>query len=195
MGWFGMPSTPQKAGEIIDGSYRDLYAMIEPDFDWQREPPELFSLLTSWNFTRSRFDVGFWAKLLVSMSEGTYYGIHDLYLRNITEQRGNHLIIALRRYKNEHDHWPKKLVDIKPVAPADILVDPINDGSFVYKLTEENFTLYSKGKNNIDEGGLRKITIDPNESKWPKTEGDDILIWSPKNHKTTKEEKTNDEQQ
>ncbi|NIP25075.1 MAG: hypothetical protein GWN67_14895, partial [Phycisphaerae bacterium] len=187
LGWFVVPSTPQKAGEIIDGSYEQFYAMIEPDFDWQREPPELFSLLTPWNFTRIRFNFGFLVKLLVSMSEESYYSIHDLYLRNITEQRGNHLIIALRRYRNENDRWPEKLEEVKSLAPAEIFVDPINGNSFVYKLTQENFTLYSKGKNNIDEDGIREITFDPNDFKWFKTEGDDILIWQPKTRKTKNE--------
>jgi hypothetical protein len=38
-------------------------------------------------------------------------------------------------------------------------------------LTGENFTLYSKGKNNIDEGGERG------------GDSDDWAIWSPKNRK------------
>ncbi len=188
LAWFGMPSTPQKAGEIIDGIYGDFYSMIESDFDWQQKPTE-FSL------SSIKFNFGFLAKLIVGMSIESYYRIHDIYLRNIAGQRGTRIIIALRRYKNQTGQWPDKLDDIKSIAPAEILIDPINGGSFVYKLTEENFTLYSKGKNNIDEGGLREITIDPNESKWPKTEGDDILIWLPKTRKTTKEEKANAEQQ
>jgi hypothetical protein len=186
LGWFFIPSTPQKAGEIIDGSYGDLYAMIEPDFDWQKEPPDFpepLSFLTTWNFTRIRFNFGFLAKLLASMSEESYYGTHDLYLRNIAEQRGAGVIIALRRYRNKTDQWPESLDDIKSLAPAEIFVDPINGNSFVYKLTEENFTLYSKGENNIDEGGIHKITVDPNGLEWLKTEKDDWPIWSPKTRK------------
>ena len=106
--------------------------------------------------------------------------------RQLWRCRGNRILIALRRYRNKNGRWPETLDQIKSFAPEEILVDPINGGSFVYKLTEEDFTLYSKGRNNIDEGGLREITIDPNESKWPITEGDDILIWKPKNHKRGK---------
>jgi len=180
LGWFFMPSTPQKAGEIIDGSYEQLYSIIEPDFDWEKEPAEL-------SLRSIRFNFGFLSKLLVNISEESYYKIHDLYLRNNAEQRGNHLIIALRRYKNKTGQWPESLNDITSLAPAEIFVDPINGSSFVYKLTEENFTLYSKGKNNIDEDGIHIGTFDPNDFKWPKTEEDDILIWSPKTRKTKKE--------
>jgi len=184
LGWFFMPSTPQKVGEIIDGSYGDLYAMIEPDFDWQREPPELPSFFAPWNFTRIRLDFRFWAKLIVGLSKSSFYTIHDQYLRNIAEQRGNKIIIALRRYRNEHGRWPETLDSIKNLVPEEILVDPINGGSFVYKLDEENFTLYSKGKNNIDEGGERD----------KESGADDWLIWPPKTRKS-KKEKVNAEQQ
>ena len=186
LGWFFMPSMPQKVGEIIDGSYGDLFAMIEPDFDWQREPPERLSFLTPWDFTRIRFNVGFWAKLIVSLSKESYYMIHDLYVRNIAEQRGTGVIIALRRYKNKTGQWPETLDDIKNLVPAEIFVDPINGGSFVYKLTEENFTLYSKGKNKIDENGQYNSIWDPN-SFVHRIEEDDRLIWPRKTCKTKNE--------
>ena len=183
--WFYMPSSLQKAGEIIDAEYEKYYAMTEPDFDWQREPPELpdpLSFFTSWYFTRIRFSFNYFAESTIAMEEGSYYRIHDLYLRNIAEQRGARVIIALRRYKNKTGQWPQMLDDIKPIAPAEILVDPINGGSFVYKLTEENFTLYSKGKNNIDEDGNRD----------QESGADDWLIW-PTSSRKSKKEKANDE--
>jgi hypothetical protein len=180
LGWFVMPSTPKKAAKTIDTAFKPLYEMANPDFDWEKEPTEL-------SLSSIKFNYGFVAKLLVSMSEGTYYDIHDQYLRNIAEQRGTRVIIALRRYKNKRGRWPETLDGIKNLVPEEILVDPVNGGSFVYKLTEENFTLYSKGKNNIDEGGEYQFS-------WPqKAEPDDFLIWSPKKPKTTKEEKANDE--
>ncbi|GAH19734.1 unnamed protein product, partial [marine sediment metagenome] len=61
----------------------------------------------------------------------------------------------------------------------------------VYKLTEENFTLYSKGKNNIDENGEYNSIWDPNSYEH-KVEEDDWLIWPPRGRKS-KEESTNDE--
>jgi hypothetical protein len=124
---------------------------------------------------------------MASLTKTSYYRIHDIYLQNIAEKRGTLLIIALRRYKNKTGQWPESFDDIKSIEPEEILIDPINGDSFVYKLTEENFTLYSKGKNNIDEGGLRRITVDPNEFKWPKTEEDDRLIWPRKTRKTKNE--------
>lgn len=177
MGWFFVPSTPQKAAKIVDTAFKPLYEMAEPDFDWEKEPAEL-------SLSSIKLNYGFFAKLMAGMLEESFYSIRDLYVLNIVEQRSAGVIIALRRYRNKTGQWPEKLDDIKPAAPSEILVDPINGGSFVYKLTDENFTLYSKGKNNIDEGG--KPDRESGADDWP--------IWSPKSRKT-KEEKVDAKQQ
>jgi hypothetical protein len=153
--WFYMPSTPQKAGEIIDAEYGKFYAMADPDFDWQKKaesPTKMFGL-----------NYRYLVEYIVRIEEPTFYSIHDTYLRYIAQQRGALLTIALRRYKNKTSHWPGSLDEVKPFASAEIFIDPINGGSFIYKLTDENFTLYSKGKNNIDENGKYKEGADD----WP----------------------------
>jgi len=182
MRWFYVPSNPQKAAKVVDSAHERYYAMTYPDFDWQKEPRELpitslFSISVRINYARL-------IERLAGMSEKIYYDLHYLYLRQIAENRGSQIIIALRRYKNKTGNWPESIDDVKPLAPAEIFVDPINGSSFVYKLTEENFTLYSKGKNNIDEGGKR--------DRWDeeKTGADDWLIWPLKLPKTN-EEKAN----
>ena len=63
------------------------------------------------------------------------------------------------------------------LTAPETLIDPTNGGSFVYKLTEDSFILYSKGKNNIDEGGKADRNTGP----------DDCLIWPPERHKAEKE--------
>ena len=68
-------------------------------------------------------------------------------------------------------HWPQSLDDIKSLAAEELFVDVINGGKFIYKLTDENFTLYSKGENNIDEKGVRY------EKQPDGTKTDDILFW------------------
>ena len=49
----------------------------------------------------------------------------------------------------------------------EIFVDPINNSSFVYKLTDDGFKLYSKGKNNIDENGEFKRSGPDDWPIWP----------------------------
>ncbi len=175
--WFYMPSTPQKASEIIDAGHERLYAMAEPDFDWQKgteKPTKMFRL----NY---RYLVEHLAEILAP----AYHRVHDLYLRLTSDQRGSLLMIALRRHKNKTGHWPESLDDVKDLVPAEVFVDPINNDSFVYKLTEENFTLYSKGKNNIDDDGKR--------DKWDeKTGADDWLIWPKRTSTCDPNENTSD---
>jgi len=180
--WFYVPSNPQKASSIIDAAYERYYAMARPDFDWQKEAREfpmtsLFSMSVRFNYLRL-------IERLAGMSEKMYYQsvqFHDIYLRLASNTRGARIMIALRQYKNKHSHWPETLDEIKPFAPAEIFVDPINGNSFVYKLTEENFTLYSKGKNNIDEDGRLDVP-------YRETGADDWLIWPPRGRKPKTEE-------
>jgi hypothetical protein len=168
--WFYMPSTPQEAGEIIDSEYKRFYAMAEPDFDWQKGAEKPVKQL--------RFNYRYLVKLTTGMLGPAYYSIHDTYLRTISQQRGALLTIALRRYKNKTGHWPESLNEVKPLAAEEIFVDPLNGDSFAYKLTNGNFELYSKGKNNIDENGQYNSSWDPNSRQY-KEEEDDWLIWPP----------------
>ena len=98
----------------------------------------------------------------------------EIYSRLLADRRGSRILIALRRYRNKTDQWPETLDGIKNLVPEEILVDTINGGSFVYKLTEENFTFYSKGENKIDEDGERSSD----------SGADDWLIWPSKTRKT-----------
>jgi inner membrane protein len=184
LSWFYMPSTPQKASEVIDTCFEKYYAMAEPDFDWKKGPKK-FSL------TSMKLNYHFVVEFLLNMLESPFYRIHDIYLRLIANKRGSWLIIALRRYMNKTGQWPEKLQDIESLVPAEILVDPFNNGSFVYKLTDDSFKLYSKGKNNIDQNG--EYDYDWHRKK---AEPDDWLIWpGPRKTRKTKEENADAKQQ
>ena len=60
--WFFAPSTPQKAGEIIDAAYERYYAMAESDFDWKKEPEKAAP--------RHRFNYRFTTEMLVYPGAG-----------------------------------------------------------------------------------------------------------------------------
>jgi hypothetical protein len=88
-----------------------------------------------------------------SSRDPTLETTHNLYLRVLSGRRANKILIALRRYKSRNGQWPENLEEIKSfIQQPEVLIDPMNNGSFVYKKTEDSFTLYSKGPNNIDEG-------------------------------------------
>jgi hypothetical protein len=143
--WFYMPLTPNQAGEVIDKAYRRFYAMAEPDFNWAGNPREI-------SINSINFNYSYMVEMQLDMLEPIYYNIHSAYFRTIAQERGARLIVALRRYRNKNGTWPMNLDDVRPLAEEEIFVDPTNGSSFIYKLTDEGFILYSKGKNNIDEG-------------------------------------------
>ncbi len=97
--------------------------------------------------------------------------------------RGIHVLVALRRYRNKHGRWPQSLDEIEPHVSAEALIDPFNDGPFVYRLTEDGFTLYSKGRNRIDEHGKYRDPFD------------DCPIWPPRGRKPKTKEQNADPNQ
>jgi hypothetical protein len=162
--WFCMPSAPQEVGAMVDSAYERCYAMAKPDFDWQKGP-------RGFSIDSIKFNYRYMIETQLCIQEPVYYSIHETYLRAITQQRGGRLIVALRRYKNKNGNWPERLDDVRSFASEEIFIDPVNGGSYVYKLTGGNFTLYSKGKNCIDDGGRRGFWYE-------ETGADDLMMWS-----------------
>lgn len=89
---------------------------------------------------------------------------HEMYLRLLSDRRANHILIAVRRYKDRTGRWPESLDEIKPsVSKKEIFKDPTNGGQFVYKLLPTGPWLHSKGPDGKDEKGVRQ--------------SDDRIIW------------------
>jgi hypothetical protein len=100
---------------------------------------------------------------------------HEMRTRVLADRHGNHILILLRNYKDKTGLWPQSLDELQPLADEEIFIDPQNNCSFIYKTTEEDFILYGRGPNKIDEGG--RFHLDG---------GDDRLIW-PRKIPQTKE--------
>jgi len=155
---------------------------------------EISSKILEFETLYERKNVGLFDRLKFAWQgmrvEDTFERIHEIYLRLLADRHGNRILIALRRYKNKHGHWPQTLSEIQSFVPAEILIDPLNEGSFVYKPTDDTFKLHSKGLNNIDDDGKR--------DQWgrKKTGADDRLIWPTYYQKIkTKKENADAEQQ
>jgi len=89
--------------------------------------------------------------------------LHQIHLRLLSSQLSTRILIALRRYKQETGVWPETLEQIEPKLTEQMLIDPQNNGPFVYKRDGDEFVFYSKGPNNIDEGGSYSGSADD----WP----------------------------
>ena len=109
--------------------------------------------------------------MLAHMSKRRFGTILNLNTRYKATKTGSILIIAIRRYKNKYDDWPQSLDDVKNLTAATNFIDPFNGGNYVYRLAGDNFILYSKGENGIDENG-KEGWISGTENR-----ADDKLIW------------------
>ncbi len=177
LNWFCMPGTPQEAGAIIDRVYERPYQEGECGFGSKAKP------------SRFKLNYEYVMEDMIGMTSEAYQRVHDVYLRVAKDRRGSQILIALRRFKNAEGGWPDVLKEIEPAVSAEVLIDPSNGGPFVYKRTEEGFTLYSRGKNGIDENGEYDV-----DYMAGKTSPDDWMIWPPRGRKT-KDERKDDEQQ
>jgi len=176
--WFVLPTKPKTTGRILENEFSDYYEMSNPEYQWPTESPSFEDLMLkiptylTWMFWRQ-----------CKPQKAMYHILYEHCLEAFARRYAARMIIALRRYKNEHGHWPKSLEDIKSLAHPELFIDSVNNDSFVYRLTDDGFTLYSKGENNIDENGDR-LTKKPDG-----TYTDDFLIWPPKNRKVKQEAK------
>ena len=160
--WFIMPSDPMQVSKTIDSFYEKHYAVTKPDYDWTQERKRKRISLSE-----IKLNYRFLLQQLFEIISPSYRSSYELYLRWKSDRIGGKILIALQRYKNQHNAWPKGLDDIKDFTDMLNFVDPLNDGEYVYKLTDECFVLYSKGLNGIDENGIRSY----------REKADDFLIW------------------
>jgi hypothetical protein len=77
------------------------------------------------------------------------------------------ILIALKRYQLEKSDWPQTLQQAFGQNPAP--VDPVTQKPFIYKKQNGSFTLYSLGKNGLDDNGIKNSYANPPQ--------DDALFW------------------
>jgi hypothetical protein len=188
--WFYAPQTPEEINKIVDAEFEKNYTMTNINFDWSKEP----QIIPIESLFKYKMNFRNQVRILAQMNMNFYFDLHGIYLETQAKQRGTLLLIALRRYKNINGHWPEKLEDINDIAPAEIFIDPTNGDFFVYKRNEDNFTLYSKGKNGIDEGGEFQRRPPPLGQPLKEPSPDDRIFWPIRQSCNDEEKGTADDQ-
>jgi hypothetical protein len=186
--WFYIPSTPNKLSDAIDKAYESFYEMAEDQYDWQLCPREYPSILDNiLVILECGLDYSSTTKILFNAVEPAIARKHEMHLRSAAERNGCRIIAALGKYKNQNGSWPESLEEIRHFVADEVLIDPMNGSEFVYATDEENFRLYSKGLNNIDENGENTSIADQRKP-------DDWLIWPDRMEmRRKKKEAANDE--
>jgi hypothetical protein len=77
--------------------------------------------------------------------------------------------IAVELYRREHSNLPESLDLLVPKYLPNVPIDPFNGKPMLYKVDEKGFTIYSVGKNKVDDGG--RIDNKPGEDNRIRDEG------------------------
>ena len=171
-------------GDPQEAHFRQIQVMtLLTGDDWD-DALEDICLVEALTDRKYRENFGIFGLLMLRMpSDHGPDGVRRRYMRKKTITRGIRILIALRRYKNEFGAWPGKLDEIRSELASEIFVDPLNNGEFVYELTDDGFKLYSKGENKIDEDGRYKSGSEKGPDDWP--------IWPPRGYKAQSETSKN----
>ena len=176
--WFFVPSTPDQAAELIDAVFEQYRSMADPNFAWDK----LDNARSGFHSLNCYFLV--WS--LINRTTLQYDGFHSIYPKRLLQRRGTRVLIALKEYYIANGRWPANLDAIRAGVPTEALIDPQNNGSFVYERAGETFTLYSKGKNGTDNDGHKSLSPAGDSLPLDQAE-DDILFWPPNNRETAEE--------
>jgi hypothetical protein len=88
------------------------------------------------------------------------------------------LAFALKAYRLDRGHYPKRLEDLVPAYYDRVPIDPFSTGPVVYRAEGNGFILYSLGPNQKADGG-----VDLESSRESGVVGDDVVIQLPGNRK------------
>ncbi|MCK5174063.1 MAG: hypothetical protein KAR47_11780, partial [Planctomycetes bacterium] len=106
--WFWFPHSPEKVSQIVDEVFEKYYAMAEPDYDWQQEPPK-----STWYSVSLNCE--FFIEMGAAMSTRSYHRLYDISRQYNDYIDGYALIVSLRRYKSEFSSWPENLAQMQDV--------------------------------------------------------------------------------
>jgi hypothetical protein len=145
--WLSMPSNPEKAAAILDTCLDNYDFMAEPDFDWKKQPQEVDPFNKWNNFNRLMFYNMHIEQFIADKWVESNYSTYNTYLRMLTQRRGSRLLLAIKKYYNQHGVWPSNLDTIKSAAPAEAFIDPVTGNPLEYENHGERFSLYGETAN------------------------------------------------
>ncbi|MBI5094850.1 MAG: hypothetical protein HZB26_20725 [Candidatus Hydrogenedentes bacterium] len=93
----------------------------------------------------------------------------DAFEYNIAQTNLAEIAVALKRYKKEAGSYPEELSLLVPKHIKELPLDTFSGIPYPYKQVGQGFKIYSVGRNQVDDGGVRK----------DRTHGD--IVWCAKN--------------
>ncbi len=163
-----MPLDPNGLWDMAEVEAAKFSLFLEQD-----PMPDIDTVTVEWlfcGFTNMLSNTPRWAAKNICFNKILYAMFKGGYTSHITMRRGTWLVLGLRKYRNEHGSWPESLEQVSDYVPPEAFIDLTNGDKFVYVREGDGFRLYSKGQNNIDEGGRNNDGADD----WP--------IWPPQSY-------------
>lgn len=90
------------------------------------------------------------------ITQEIYLGSFENRDRTEVAQRQREIAIVLNAYKTEHGAYPESLTTAEQFWGTNFPADPYNNKPFHYRAENHNYTLYSVGKNRLDDGGIKQ---------------------------------------
>ncbi len=160
--WFVLPHDPERVGKTIDRVFDRHFRLVS---DESQSGADNESPLQELQLNYKGI-----IELAAVRSAAFFYPLSSQSLRRISCKNAARLLIALKRYHSRFGGWPDRLDELE--VPGEILIDPINDGTFAYRRAGEYFALYSKGKNGRDDEGRHNAREGSDDlSIWPARDG------------------------
>ena len=88
-------------------------------------------------------------------------------------------VLAVKRWQKEHGQYPETLDQLTGAGSLEPPPwDPYSDTLLIYRKTDDGFTLYSRGRNFKDDGGVPQVDPDTPWRTWGTQEAGDAVFWS-----------------
>lgn len=116
--------------------------------------------------------VNYWGMLtkkITAFNVPATVGLFEIVARTIATDRAADAGIAIEFYRREHGKLPETLEALTPKYLPSVPLDPFTGNPMIYKVEERGFTIYSFGKNQVDDGG--RVDSRPGEDNRIRDEG------------------------
>lgn len=171
--WVAYNHSPEEISEFCDTIFSELIKSLAKDsLSLSNQNAQKKAL----NFD---FNLESYMKRNAEKELAAFGKIQWLYYWCQSHQKATLIVIALRRYYNQHGHWPYSLEAIKDQLSKETFVDSATGQKFIYERPAkfDSFILYGFGEDGIDDKGIHhRSWSDFHKGK----RGDDDLFWPAK---------------
>ena len=173
---FIQTASPQAAMKGLNAQYNNLAALMESGKSFEKlqkldsfeqelgklqrefDMSSMIWRLLGGRVARGRVTADLMAGLLLPAMKNVFLAE----LRSETQMRLLRLLVALELFKKQNGEYPSRLDALLPAQLKELPLDPFNGQSFVYRLENGNFKLYSVGENQKDDEGEGLESNNPN---------------------------------